>query len=160
LYAIPGRGYAVSANLSGSAALFADVTKDLADDYLCTDGKPVSLSAVYSDNTIEEVFDNRDPRLGQTAIDPRRENEMFGTGAGDFPRLPGMATRQSPTGYHYVKNFNKVESGIQSSQEVTDFPVLRYAGMLLTTPKLNGSISQGDLDISINALRDRWQCRI
>ncbi|MDR1369987.1 MAG: RagB/SusD family nutrient uptake outer membrane protein [Dysgonamonadaceae bacterium] len=163
LYAIPGRGHAVTANLGGSAALFAGATKDFVDDFLCIEedntAKPVALSATYNDDAIENIFENRDPRLGQTILDPRRESEMYGTTGSNFPHLNGMPqTWKSPTGYHYVKNFNPVEAGIQNSQEVTDFPVLRYAEVLLNYAEAkaeSGNITQVDLDKSVNKLRDR-----
>ncbi|GHS91430.1 hypothetical protein FACS1894203_2170 [Bacteroidia bacterium] len=163
LYAIPGRGHAVTANLGGSAALFAGATKDFVDDFLCVEAdntaKPVALSVAYNDDVIENIFENRDPRLGQTILDPRREKEMYGTTGSNFPHLNGMPhTWKSPTGYHYVKNFNPVEAGIQNSQEVTDFPVLRYAEVLLNYAEAKaelGNITQTDLDNSINKLRDR-----
>jgi hypothetical protein len=160
LYAIPGKGHAVSANLGGSTAMSVGLTKDLVDDYLvkenATTAKPIALSSVYKDDAIEDVFDNRDPRLAQTALDPRQENLMLGTSGGNFPHLPGMGSRQSPTGYHYVKNYNKAESGLQNSQEVTDFPILRYAEVLLNYAEAKAELSpdQSVLD-AINQLRDR-----
>ncbi|MDR3339945.1 MAG: RagB/SusD family nutrient uptake outer membrane protein [Candidatus Symbiothrix sp.] len=160
LYAIPGMGHAVSANLGGTTKMLAGVTKDLVDDFLCTDGKPIALSSLYSDNTIENVFDNRDPRLAQTALDPRRENEMLGSSYGNFPRFKGMSsiTWETLSGYYYVKNFNKAERDLTGSTEVTDFPVLRYAEVLLNYAEAKaelGAIAQGDLDVSIKLLRDR-----
>jgi hypothetical protein len=160
LYNLPGLGHAVSANLGGSAQLLAGATKDFVEDFLCNDGKPITLSAVYKgDATIEDFFDNRDPRLGQTVLDPRREAESVGTSTGNLPHLSGMTGAwTSLTGFSYIKNFNKDEASITQSGEVTDFPVLRYAEVLLNYAEAKAelnTLTQADLDKSINKLRDR-----
>jgi hypothetical protein len=139
------------------------VTKDLVDDYLCleADGsaKPVALSAIYNEDEIENVFDNRDPRLAQTVLDPRREEEIIGTNTNQYPRLNGMSGGSwvSLTGYNYIKNYNKNDA-IGGNAEVTDFPILRYAEVLLSFAEAKaelGTITQEDLDRSIKPLRDR-----
>jgi hypothetical protein len=163
IYAIPGVGNAIGNAIGGAAPSFAGATKDFVDDFLCIEGdgtaKPVALSAVFKDDAIEDFFDHRDPRLGQTVLDPRREDEMFGTTAGTFPHITGMKPIwSSPTGYHYVKNYNKESMKITLTDEITDFPVLRYAEVLLNYAEAKAelnTITQGDLDLSINKLRDR-----
>ena len=46
-------------------------TKSIVEDYLCTDGLPITLSPLYQgDAQIEDVFENRDPRLRQTVLHP------------------------------------------------------------------------------------------
>ena len=46
-------------------------TKRLVENYLCTDGKPVSTSKVYKgDNTVYDEFENRDYRLYYTICPP------------------------------------------------------------------------------------------
>ncbi|WP_372934625.1 RagB/SusD family nutrient uptake outer membrane protein, partial [Mariniphaga sediminis] len=46
-------------------------TKSMVEDYLCTDGLPITLSGLYQgDTTFESLFENRDPRLRQTVLHP------------------------------------------------------------------------------------------
>ena len=157
--------HSINANLSTNGFMIG-VTKDLVDDYLCkeADGtaKPVALSAIYKDDAIEDVFDNRDPRLAQTVLDPRLETEVLGTNPDDtkgYPRLNYMSGSSfvSLTGYNYIKNWNK-DDAKASNSEVTDFPILRYAEVLLAYAEAKaelGNITQGDIDRSINLLRRR-----
>ena len=54
-----------------SSAWYTDVTKDAVDSYLCTDGRPVSTSAVYQgDRDVYDQFRNRDRRLYYTVVPP------------------------------------------------------------------------------------------
>jgi hypothetical protein len=55
----------------GSTSQNLDMTKDAVESYLCTDGKPISSSSVYSgDSTMYNAFRNRDHRLYYTAVPP------------------------------------------------------------------------------------------
>ena len=46
-------------------------TKSMVEDYLCTDGLPITLSPLYQgDEVYENIFKNRDPRLRQTILHP------------------------------------------------------------------------------------------
>jgi hypothetical protein len=55
----------------GSTTWDYDLTKDAVDSYLCTDGRPVSTSKVYSgDKTMNDQFRNRDRRLYYTVVPP------------------------------------------------------------------------------------------
>jgi hypothetical protein len=157
--------HSINANLATNGFMIG-VTKDLVDDYLCkeADGtaKPVALSAVYNDDAIENVFDNRDPRLAQTVLDPRRETEIIGTDPAvtmGYPRLDYMSGSSfvSLTGYNFIKNWNKNDAKASNS-EVTDFPILRYAEVLLAYAEAKaelGEITAGDLGRSVNLLRRR-----
>ena len=162
LYASPGLGHAVVANIVGTSPLFAGATKCFVDDFLINeDGQalPIALSTTFNDDAIENIFDNRDPRLGQTILDPRREQELAGTNNGYYPQLAGMPYAwKSITGYHYIKNYNPADIGIQGSAELTQFPVLRYAEVLLNHAEAKaelGTITLDDLNLTINRLRDR-----
>lgn len=137
-------------------------TKDLVDDFLCieTDGtaKPVALSNNYNEDVFENIFKNRDPRLSQTALDPEQESEYIGTNDG----YPGIANIgpvwKSLTGYHCIKFFDKREYQKAGGMEIDDYPVIRYAEVLLNYAEAKaelGEITQQDLDDSINQLRKR-----
>ncbi|WP_373514211.1 RagB/SusD family nutrient uptake outer membrane protein, partial [Persicitalea sp.] len=140
------------------------LTKSIVDDYLCTDGLPISLSPLYKgDETIEDVFINRDPRLSQTALRPS-ETEKYQYDQNDgrtYPRLegnPGGGVK-STTGYHIIKNYN-VNDLLGKAYNQGEMPavILRFGEALLTYAEAMaelGTITQGDLDMSINKLRDR-----
>ncbi|MDR2915277.1 MAG: RagB/SusD family nutrient uptake outer membrane protein, partial [Tannerella sp.] len=163
-YATGKYAHSVTANLVSE--FMVGVTKDLVDDYLCKEpdgtAKPIGLSAVYNDDVIENVFDNRDPRLSQTVLDPRQEKDIFGTepvNTKGYPRLNYMSGSSyvSLTGYNYIKNFDPLKPYGSNSEEI-DFPILRYAEVLLVYAEAKaelGTITQSDLDRSINLLRNR-----
>jgi hypothetical protein len=138
-------------------------TRDFVEDYLCTDGKPITLSPLYQgDNTVEETFINRDPRMRQTVLHPEEAvaYKFHNADGRDYPRLNGMAGgRQSNTGYHVIKNYN-ADDMIGKAFNTAESPaiVLRFAEALLVYAEAQaelGQISQADLDMSINKLRDR-----
>lgn len=146
------------------ANIFAGGTKDFVDDYLCleADGtaKPVALSTIFKDDMPEQVFDNRDPRLGQTFLDPRESAETLnGTNAKlRFPRLGDMTNWVSATGYHLRKYYEKGQDAAGFGKETTDAPILRYAEVLLNLAEAKaelGTITQDDLNKTVNQLRKR-----
>lgn len=139
-------------------------TKSAVEDYLCTDGLPINLSPLYQgDEVYENVFENRDPRLRQTVLHPE-DQPIYRYGNHDFdrftyPRIQGMAGGQSSTtGYHIIKVFDVVASYATYNTSTTPAIIMRFAEALLNYAEAKaelGTITQGDLDISINLLRDR-----
>jgi hypothetical protein len=64
----------------GSTSWNADVPKEAVESYLCTDGKPISTSAVYAgDTSIYAAFRNRDRRLYFTVVPPYKVNATAAT---------------------------------------------------------------------------------
>lgn len=139
-------------------------TKSIVDDYLCTDGLPITLSPLYQgDEKFEDVFVNRDPRLRQTILHPAdtKKYRYYEDDGRTYPRLDGMpgGPTTSTTGYHIIKTYN-AEDMIGKSFNAGETPaiILRLAeGMLIYAEALAelGTITQADLDMSINKLRDR-----
>ena len=138
-------------------------TKSMVDDYLCTDGLPISLSPLYQgDAQIEDVFVNRDPRLRQTVLHPddSEKYKYHNADGRDYPRLIGMeGGRKSTTGYHIIKVYN-ADDMIGKAYNTGESPaiILRFAEALLNYAEAMaelGQLTQADLDISINLLRDR-----
>ncbi len=137
-------------------------TKSMVEDYLCTDGLPISLSDEYQgDAQIEDVFMNRDPRLRQTILHP---DDVLKYGYGNFdtrpyPRLRGMEGGQTiETGYHIIKVFDPGTAYATYNTSNTPAITLRYGEVLLNYAEAMaelGTITQADLDASINLLRDR-----
>ncbi|MGQ1788215.1 RagB/SusD family nutrient uptake outer membrane protein [Saccharicrinis sp. GN24d3] len=133
-------------------------TKSLVDDYLCTDGLPISQSALFQGYaTMSSEFEDRDPRLMQTVLKPGVE--YIGANATKTtyvkPRLDGPATR---TGYTSYKHWGEsVESWAGNAEY--DNILIRLGEVLLIYAEakyeLDGSITDADLNLSINKLRDR-----
>lgn len=139
-------------------------TKSMVEDYLTTDGLPITLSPLYQgDEAYEDIFENRDPRLRQTVMHPE-DQAIYRYGNHDFdvytyPRIQGMPGGQSSyTGYHIIKVWQLGPSYATYNTSVTPAIVLRFAETLLIYAEAKaelGTITQSDLDISINLLRDR-----
>lgn len=145
------QGYFYSSGFQGGA------TKSLVEDYLCTDGLPITLSSLYKgDATIETVFENRDPRLRQTILYPG-DYLFFREDRRQYPRVTGMAGGSiSTTGYHVIKYYNP--NDFKGFTSETPAIILRFAEALLIYAEARaelGTITQNDLDISVNRLRDR-----
>lgn len=130
----------------------ANPTKALADSYLMNDGLPITQSSKYvTPNKGIEVFKNRDPRM---------EDRFFKTGdpyIGTMPvfKVPSLSFVR--TGYANRSYANITDWTL--SRSYIDYPITRYAEILLiyaeATFELNGSISDDDLNQSINLLRQR-----
>lgn len=139
-------------------------TKTLADMYLCTDGLPIDKSGRYEGKgQIDSEYENRDPRMlmsrpltvyynSQQAAWTRNWNDLDDPTRGtlNLVEIPG----RTATGYITLKFMleNETPNG-------TDYPVIRFAEVLLNFAEasfeLNGSISDNDLNRSINRLRER-----
>jgi len=142
------------------------LTKDMVDDYLCTDGKPIGLSGVFlgDDNLANELV-NRDPRLRQTIVFPdgvpEAADEDWKTTYVDFPvglRGYGSTSYVTSTGYAPHKIFDKEDQRKGFGKEENDAHIIRFGEVLLNYAEAKaelGTLLQGDLDISINLLRDR-----
>lgn len=137
-------------------------TKDFVEDFLCDDGLPISLSPEYAgDAQIEDVFVNRDIRLRQCVLNPE-DKELLNYANDDFiyPILVGQSEgrNKSNTGYHVVKHWNAVDEAAGRDRHMVSPPCLRLGEVFLNFAEAKaelGTITQGDLDISINQLRDR-----
>ncbi|GAA4467825.1 RagB/SusD family nutrient uptake outer membrane protein [Nibrella saemangeumensis] len=138
-------------------------TKSMVEEYLCTDGKPITVSPLYKgDDKIEDVFENRDPRLRQTVLHPAdaAKYKYHLADGRSYPRIQGMAGGYiSTTGYHIIKHYN-ADDMIGKAFDTAESPaiILRFAEALLNYAEAQaelGTITQADLDISINKLRDR-----
>lgn len=130
------------------------VSKDAIESYLASDGLPIGLSPLYQgDKGIENVMANRDGRIYETLVS-------------DELRLNGILPNYSTTGYATHKFLNeaiKDEPEGSSNLNYTDSPVMRFGEVLMnyaeTVAELatvgGPAITQADLDMSINVLRNR-----
>jgi hypothetical protein len=157
-------GVEVNHFLSYHAGYVGGATKDAVEDYLCSDGLPISLSPLYQgDEVYEKIFENRDPRLRQTILHPedqpyyRYGNHNYNVYT--YPRIRGTAGgRNSSTGYHIIKIYENNATIATYNVSTTPAITLRLAEVLLNYAEAKaelGELTQADLDMSINKLRDR-----
>lgn len=139
------------------------LTKQLVDSYLCTDGKPIAVSDLYQgDRGLLNVAANRDPRLAQTVFLPGDPMSIVnGQITESFERAPlgEGGEGNCPTAYMIFKG--SLPDPVQFSAGAvgtTSSPVFRFSEALLNFAEAKaelGTITQADLDKSINLLRSR-----
>jgi hypothetical protein len=135
-------------------------TKRIADMYLCSDGLPVDESSLFEGyGQCRSEFQNRDPRMAQSLIIPAIsiKRPQFDS---PNPQWPGVGNnRNINSGYMLYKYISEVSALGSTDDSNYDYNLMRYAEVLLIYAEAkferNGSISDADLDITINALRDR-----
>lgn len=138
-------------------------TKSFVEDVLCEDGLPISLSPLYmGDDSIETVFIARDLRLRQCVLNPEDQERLNYSNdlANTYPRINGQSggRNKSTTGYHVVKHWNAVDELSPRNQHIASPPCLRLGEVLLNFAEAKaelGTLTQADLDASINLLRTR-----
>lgn len=142
----------------------AGITKDLVDYYLSIDGLPIAESPLYQgDNTIEDEMANRDPRMDQTIFNKDDILYVYEDGTQVyydtiFSRQFQDMTHSNPTGYNQRKQYYEYFIYHHTQHEETPTLNDRYAEVLLNYAEAKaelGTLTQEDLDISINILRDR-----
>lgn len=149
--------------------------KSLIDEYLCEDGRPIYLNGSEGNFELNPLFEgygkwselnNRDPRLSQTICKPGEYITIWNRNTGvydinvngiSYPALQYNGREQS--GYRIIKhwkpdktNFDRASGSTQSAIE------FRYAEALLIFAEAKcelGTITQNDIDITINDLRKR-----
>ncbi|MBD8487783.1 RagB/SusD family nutrient uptake outer membrane protein [Echinicola sp. CAU 1574] len=130
----------------------ANPTKALADAYLMSDGLPIEKSPLYDEpESIMDVFENRDPRMLATFY---KEGDEY-TGTMPVFNVPSLSFQR--TGFANRRYANLTDW--QNSRSYIDYTIIRYAEVLLNfaeaTYEINGSISDQELNSSINLLRNR-----
>ena len=124
-------------------------TRSFMDTYLYKDGLPIGKSPLQlsQDSTMAE-FTKRDPRITMT---------VFNKYAWSITSLYKPTFSFAPTGYKLRKYF--ISQDWTSNQSYVDNIIIRYAEVLLNYAELkyelNGSITNEELDQSINLIRAR-----
>ncbi|HEY0895065.1 MAG TPA: RagB/SusD family nutrient uptake outer membrane protein, partial [Sphingobacteriaceae bacterium] len=132
-------------------------SKDAVDSYLGADGLPIAISATYQgDHTIYDgtakktaAMVGRDPRINATFADSLR--------IAGYVKDYGYST----SGYAVVKFLDEkvVDQPAGLSQtNISDAPEIRYGEVLMNYAEAAaelGTLSQADLDLTINKLRNR-----
>ena len=147
----------------GAYEALAGFSKDFVDGYLYADGLPKALTSYpTADETMAEELANRDPRASQTI-----RNDKFFEGNESYTVIvtkdtlgadDAYITQFIPTGYQTIKGYDPATAHRGNTLEVHDGIAYRYAETLLIYAEAKaelGSITQDDLDRSINQLRDR-----
>jgi hypothetical protein len=147
-----------------SAHTYPSVTRKFADLFLCKDGLPIDRSTLFQGKlTVESEYENRDLRMTNVLLKPftrfwanyppeynRKWDDPF-AGGNTFDLNFGNTTQ---TGYYAIKF--RVEI---SPPFGVDYPVIRLAEVLLIHAEAlyekNGSITDEQLDLTINKLRER-----
>lgn len=146
-----------SANGAGRGA-----SKNLVDSYLKLDGTPVA--AGYDDATLVKIAQGRDPRLAQTIQINDGEHFRWEKASPPVyfiaPSFDGWDNEEScPTGYQIYKGHNfRYAEARPAGQGLQALIYFRYGETLLAYAEAKaelGTITQADLDKSINKLRDR-----
>ncbi|SFG03590.1 Starch-binding associating with outer membrane [Salegentibacter agarivorans] len=137
-------GYLMTAPTMGGWGM----TKDAVNSYLMTDGSRFTSKEDFQTMEYYEEMQDRDPRLTQTTAGPGF------TVIGESSPEP-VSLDASTTGYRIIK---ALPPRSQWNAAYFDVIIFRYAEALLIFAEAKaelGTLTQGDLDISINLLRDR-----
>lgn len=139
------------------------LTKKLADMYRCQDGLPIAKSPLFQGYASQNSeFSNRDNRMNATML---QHGQKYWNNDGKWRTTWTVADeenaltcdRRSNSGY--INNKWATERQVDDTNEGYDYPVIRYAEVLLNYAEakfeLDGAISDADLDLSLNLVRAR-----
>ena len=125
------------------------LSKKVVNSYLMKDGSRFTEKPGFDKLGFYEETQDRDPRLGQTIRTPGY------VAIGDSnPSAPNLAF--TLTGYHIIKFTN--DKKYDTMKGYNDFPIFRTAEIFLNYAEAKaelGTLTQADLDLSIQPLRDR-----
>lgn len=137
---------------NGSQGTFAyRPTREIVDAYLFSDGLPVGKSPL--DSTLLQTSSatehrNRDPRFAMVIYSPG--SQYVSTSGNAYAFTQGVS---------YITRKYFFKSDVNTQTNFVNYNAIRYAEVLLNYAEakfeLNGSISDADLDLTINALRNR-----
>lgn len=136
--------------------------------YLCQDGLPIEKSSLYLfkvDGIIAHEYQNRDNRMLYTLCVPggyywSNENSRVNWTSDAADKASASIKGYSPAnGSGYANQKWAAERKVQTNSEGYDYPVIRYAGVLLNYAEAvyerDDAISDDDLNISLNLVRNR-----
>ncbi len=126
------------------------ILKDIADMYLMTDGTPFTSRSGHETMTLAQESQNRDKRFAQTMRTPgyKRIGETKETA----PNLAACETGYQPVKYLQAARYDAYNTS------VIDIPLFRAAEVYLNYAEAKaelGTLTQGDIDMSIKPLRER-----
>ncbi|NLR78435.1 RagB/SusD family nutrient uptake outer membrane protein [Chitinophaga eiseniae] len=142
-------------------------TRKLADMYLDKNGLPITAAGTvfHGYGTFTSEYQDRDPRMTMTMIIPGTFTNRVFYPVTKVANWPDKPQRNFNTGYILYKYMSEDpaanNSGRLGDASLFDFDrhLIRYAEVLLIYAEAifekNGIISDGDLNLSVNKLRDR-----
>ncbi|WP_106827770.1 RagB/SusD family nutrient uptake outer membrane protein [Parabacteroides pacaensis] len=152
--------YNNSQNIWGVSDNNTGVSKYMVNSYLCTDGKPISISPLYQgDDLIENEVKDRDPRLAQTIFLKGEPRVIINGQVSGYFTLPDMtydSRLRNTTGYQLAKGCDP--SAVHEGGYITASIIFRYAEVLCNYAEAKAELeecTQSDLDLSVNQLRER-----
>ena len=139
------------------------ITRKMAQMYLCSDGLPIDKSPLFQGYTqATSEFQNRDARMDNNMLwhgEKYWNNDSKWRTAWNDDDLNNSLTANARSNSGYQNHKWGVEREVADYYESMDFPVIRYAEVLLNYAEaayeLNESISDNDLQISLNLVRQR-----
>lgn len=136
--------------------------------YLCQDGLPIEKPSLYLlkvDGIIAHEYQNRDNRMLYTLCVPggyywSNENSRVNWTSDAADKASASIKGYSPAnGSGYANQKWAAERKVQTNSEGYDYPVIRYAEVLLNYAEAvyerDDAISDDDLNISLNLVRNR-----
>lgn len=148
----------------GMQANVCYLTRKLANMYLCSNGLPIEKSPTIFKGYVgaTDEFQNRDNRMANTFLQNGQKyfnNDGKWRVAWDDTDFNNSLVANVRSNSGYQNNKFAVERQVADNYESMDYPVIRYAEVLLNyaeaTYELNGSISDAELDYSLNLVRQR-----
>lgn len=137
-------------------------TKKLADMYLCSDGLPITESTLFRGyNSTTSEYQNRDARMTMTMLVPGTlaSQSWYANPTASWPFYPQRNANTGYTTYKFLSEDPFANELPNNNRYNFDHHIIRYAEVLLiyaeATFEKNGSISDGDLNKSINLIRQR-----
>lgn len=143
-------------------------TRKFVDMFLCQDGLPIDRSTGYNatNDKMDSEWENRDNRLSNILMRPHgtywnNEATTSRTTWNDGDRTHAFTTDYKPSsgGTGYYTHKYSAERTVTTNYESYDFPVIRYAEVLLNLAEAlyerDGSISDDDLRATVNLTRKR-----
>ena len=143
-------------------------TKSLVDAYLCSDGLPINKSPLYKETHYDSIFKNRDPRMTQTILQPgaawggRQDGRNLSSTAtwGTFMVPKWLSNKQGSvtiTGFYFTK-YVELSTVALVGRDENDIHLIRFPEVLLTYAEARleqGTLTQADIDLTINKIRQR-----
>lgn len=131
------------------------LTRKMINSYLKTDGTAFTDQEGWQETMFVDEVKNRDPRLAQSIRTPGYTR--IGTTQVLAPNLTGTVSGYQPI--KFVQDPKASGGNVdRNDRSTSDLPVFRLGEVLLNYAEAKaelGTLTQGDLDISINKLRSR-----
>lgn len=158
--------YPIGTNITKASLINAMwVSRKFANMYLCSDGLPIKYSKVFQGyDKIDTEFNNRDNRMRYTLCRPHGNfwnniNSHITWDSNADATKAAFKNLIPTTGTGYNNQKWATERNVSDKYEGYDYPVIRYAEVLLNYAEAvyerDGKISDEDLNISLNLVRNR-----